>query len=449
VPGFQRIPELQDPQEMATIIPPRLRLTSLDQFRGYTVAGMFLVNFLGSFAATPFLLKHHLVFCSYADTIMPQFFFAVGFSMRLSFSHRVEATGAGKAYWHAVNRCLGLAIIAIVWYGGRPYLPDGVKFEWNSLKEIGLWGAVWKQLKVDWFQTLLHIAATSLWILPVICKPVRWRILFLVTSAVLHFGLNQFFYFQWHNGETTGIDGGPLGFLTWCIPTLVGTFACDLVTQFRAGEMTVKTVVRRMVSWSVLMMVIGWGMSCGTRLYDVADDLDANTRASLPVLSPAGVVPPKEAIDRWLSHLRAGHWDRIFAEPPFVPPPHSRDTETVNGRDTSVNRSAQYRQWNYWMMSQQCGSISYLTFTAGVSLAVFCLFFLLSDVFGTQIGVFRTLGVNAMFGYFLHSIVESGVKSFMPSDIAVIPMWIGFSVYFFLCWLMLRHLENNRIFLKL
>ena len=72
---------------------------------------MFLVNFLGSFAATPFLFKHHLVFCSYADTIMPQFFFAVGFSMRLSFSRRVETTGAGKAYWHAVNRCLGLAII--------------------------------------------------------------------------------------------------------------------------------------------------------------------------------------------------------------------------------------------------------------------------------------------------------------------------------------------------
>ena len=33
--------------------PAQRRLISLDQFRGYTVAGMFLVNFLGSYAACP------------------------------------------------------------------------------------------------------------------------------------------------------------------------------------------------------------------------------------------------------------------------------------------------------------------------------------------------------------------------------------------------------------
>jgi predicted acyltransferase len=35
------------------------RIASLDQFRGYTVAGMFLVNFLSPFVAAPFVLKHH------------------------------------------------------------------------------------------------------------------------------------------------------------------------------------------------------------------------------------------------------------------------------------------------------------------------------------------------------------------------------------------------------
>jgi predicted acyltransferase len=38
------------------------RIASLDQFRGYTVAGMFLVNFVGGFevikASWP-ILKHH------------------------------------------------------------------------------------------------------------------------------------------------------------------------------------------------------------------------------------------------------------------------------------------------------------------------------------------------------------------------------------------------------
>ena len=35
------------------------RLNSLDQFRGYTVLGMFVVNFVGSFAVVPAVLKHH------------------------------------------------------------------------------------------------------------------------------------------------------------------------------------------------------------------------------------------------------------------------------------------------------------------------------------------------------------------------------------------------------
>ncbi len=39
---------------------------------------MFVVNFVGGFASTHWLLKHHNTFSSYADTIMPQFFFAVG-----------------------------------------------------------------------------------------------------------------------------------------------------------------------------------------------------------------------------------------------------------------------------------------------------------------------------------------------------------------------------------
>jgi len=44
------------------------RLVSLDQFRGYTVLGMFVVNFLGGFTVTPALLKHHNTYFSYADS---------------------------------------------------------------------------------------------------------------------------------------------------------------------------------------------------------------------------------------------------------------------------------------------------------------------------------------------------------------------------------------------
>lgn len=57
----------------------RPRLLSLDQFRGYTILGMLLVNFLGDYRICPRWLRHTNDYCSYADTIMPQFLFAAGF----------------------------------------------------------------------------------------------------------------------------------------------------------------------------------------------------------------------------------------------------------------------------------------------------------------------------------------------------------------------------------
>jgi len=92
------------------------RIDSLDQFRGYTVVGMLLVNFLRSYDAVPAVLKHHNTYCSYADTIMPQFFFAVGFAYRLTFLRRVERLGFGPAAAAVVRRNLGLVLVGFVLY---------------------------------------------------------------------------------------------------------------------------------------------------------------------------------------------------------------------------------------------------------------------------------------------------------------------------------------------
>ena len=60
---------------------PTQRLASLDQFRGYTVLGMFLVNFVAGYRHVPRWLHFEHTYCSYHDTIMPQFFLAVGFAL--------------------------------------------------------------------------------------------------------------------------------------------------------------------------------------------------------------------------------------------------------------------------------------------------------------------------------------------------------------------------------
>ena len=75
----------------------------------------------------------------------------------------------------------------------------------------------------EFFQTLVHIAIASIWVLPVIAAGSSTRVLFLIASAGLHLWLSSQFYFDWA-WNTPVIDGGPLGFLTWTIPT-PGRFA--------------------------------------------------------------------------------------------------------------------------------------------------------------------------------------------------------------------------------
>jgi predicted acyltransferase len=430
---------------------PSPRLASLDQFRGYTVAGMFLVNFLSGLLAAPFVCHHHNTYCSYADTIMPQFFFAVGFSMRLSFGRRVLQQGAGAAYFHMIKRLIGLVLVAIfLTYHAEPHWKEHSQKTWAELQEMGWWGAFWPYaIKNTWFQTLTHIAVTSLWILPVIRLSGVWRVLYLVLSAGLHLFLSWKFNFLWVNGVTAepgGIDGGPLGFLSWSIPTLAGTLACDMAldqTSSNIGK------VLRLLSWGALLMAIGYGASCLTRIYDVPYHKVSDKPGQF---AENPVLPSKDQFQTWFNHLKQKEWSKALAESPLVPPPHS-SVETVDPKkkihEPFEDRSFEVRGWNYWMMSQRAGSISYLTFAAGLSLAIYGLFYLLADMIGIRIGVFRTFGVNALIGYILHDMVGDAVKAYLPKDSPVIAIWIACGIFFLITWLFMRGLEKQKIYIKL
>ena len=622
------------------------RLNSLDQFRGYTVAGMFLVNFLGSFAATPYVLLHKHDYISYADTIMPHFLFAVGFAFRLTFGRRVQTQGAAAAYGRMIRRLLGLALVAICVYG------VGRRAEyWQLLVERGVWDSIAEPLKRSWFQTLMHIAATSLWILPVIRAGWGVRILYMLASAGLHVYLSWLFNFEWTNSNGNGIDGGPLGFLTWTICAMLGTFACDMVVNPVGG----RPKLGKMFAWGVIIMALGWLFSCGTRLYDLSEsemvarkeriwkanverelaqaplhyyrgqaneayrqlhelkswfeepeeyrkrheapmeernfwptqaELEARiaelqkergkavaNQADLLAQSPIPEFELQQAYDREqqiLGRIGAaqGMIDAMNAKPPTpeeiatltdniaklqqqrrdvlvkqaellaqtpvnaaeVKALHDQENEFIKqirnsqGRIDQLNKllteeeikeriaklemqrkhwltefekvrhletafgnprlaenpvipskeqieakrqqkekltdwlaeppfvpppDEDHRPWNYWMMSQRAGTLSYLTFAGGLSLCVYVLFYIACDIWGWQLGVFRTLGVNALAGYVLHEIVGSAVKPWIPHDAPGWYVTAGFLVFFGIVWLFLRHFEKNKIYLRL
>ncbi len=350
------------------------RIPSLDQFRGYTVVGMLFVNFLGGYAVVPAVFKHHNTYCSYADTIMPQFFFAVGFAYRLTFLKRLRTVGVARAVGAILKRALGLALI-----GFAVYHLDGEFKRWADIERLGAAGVLAGAFRREFFQTLVHIAITSVWILPVIALGVRARLLFMIGTAALHLWLSSWFYLEWA-WNTPVIDGGPLGFLSWSIPTLVGSFAYDAVVAGGSSW----SAVGKMLFWSAVLAATGYGLSC-----------------------------------------LGGEWAAL----PFTPP--------ASGVPT------------LFLMSQRTGAVSYLTFAAGFSLAVYAFFVVVSDRLGLSLGLFRVFGVNALAAYLTHPIVAGAVKPFLPNDSPAWYVAIGVSVYLAICYIFNRSLEKNQIFLKL
>ena len=101
---------------MSSLVAIRPRLTSLDQFRGYTVAGMCLVNFLAPFVVIHSILKHNDTYFSYADTIMPGFLFVVGFAFRLTYLKRRQKSGRLQTASSYVRRSGKLLLLSLLIY---------------------------------------------------------------------------------------------------------------------------------------------------------------------------------------------------------------------------------------------------------------------------------------------------------------------------------------------
>lgn len=249
------------------------RLPSLDQFRGLTVAAMFVVNFAGGHPAVPALLRHHRTWFSLADAVMPMFFLAVGYALRLAYVRHVEKEGSAKARWLAVRRALALVLLGLVVHG-----LDGSYATWQALQDEGL-GALGKAFVRSPFQALVHIGLTTLWVLPVVARSLRAQGAWLGASIAVHTALLLAGYQQWIV-EHRCIDGGPLGFLSWTVPVIAGS-------MLRTRDEGERLSARAIAAAGLAAVGFGYAMSC-------------------------------------LSH------GGVLAAPPFVEPGHERDVWTAS-----------------------------------------------------------------------------------------------------------------------
>lgn len=397
----------------------------MDQFRGYTVLGMFVVNFLGGIASLPYTIDHHDHHFSYADSIMPSFLFAVGFSYRLSVLKRLETIGAWKTYTRILRRSLGLVLVSLMIFGtGVDKFPN-----WPTLERANAWEIVAKILKVDLWETLAIIGVSTAFTLPVIARGPAVRIGFLIACALGHVLLSYAFNYDFVSGRPNWMDqywgaagkscfdGGPFGILSWSIALLFGTLVYDMMVAWPPP-----VAAGRLFVLGVLIMALAWGMSCLTRAYDVPEGT-AHSGGDRNAASP--VLPPK--ID-WASRS----WRSLVAEPPFVPPP-----------------PPEARAYNFWMMRKRLPTLSFMLFASGFAMGLYSLFVIACDLGRVELGMFRTLGQNPLAAYIIHELVMNVFKPFLPNDS---PAWWAlsvFAVFLGVVYLFVRYLEREHIYLRL
>ncbi len=199
------------------------RIHSIDQFRGYAVAGMFVVNFLGHYPCH-YNYHHNDYFLSYADTIMPMFMFVVGISYRFTLIKRLASQGYWRTYSSYVRRGLALCLISVILNGigqefkkyeeffvnpttgevaeaqlaqfeegnGDLTIPPDFFAQWWQLGKLFVKSYVW--------ETLAVIGLTQIFVLPFVHLSFRWRLAVLVFLGVGHVLLSHWFNWQFFYG---------------------------------------------------------------------------------------------------------------------------------------------------------------------------------------------------------------------------------------------------------
>jgi predicted acyltransferase len=205
------------------------RIVSLDQFRGFAIFGMILVNYLGFFEKIPETMKHPHYGMTFANTIAPFFLIAVGMGFRMSLRNRIGKYGKNNSYFTAIKRYLILIIIGVILYG-----PDPVCGMWDALVDIGFAGLL----------TLPFILAKK-WI----------RIIL----AFLYLIIYQCIFTFTGYGEWTmqySIDGGPIGVLSWASILFFGTVLMDDLQ-----EQSQTIFIKRSLITGFILMTLGYGLS--------------------------------------------------------------------------------------------------------------------------------------------------------------------------------------------
>ena len=186
--------------------PRRQRIDAIDQFRGFAILAMVLVNYAADIQTIPAWFKHAPdIGLTFADLVAPMFIFAIGLTFGLSARRRVEHDGMSTTIWHFVRRFLALMGLGAILSAAESML---------GLNTSG----------VDW-SVLQSIGGAGLITLTIIFLPTKVRLGSGIGLLIVYQILLDAFWLDW---VLRSLHGGLAGTLSWSAMLILATVFGDL-----------------------------------------------------------------------------------------------------------------------------------------------------------------------------------------------------------------------------
>ncbi len=252
-----------------------------------------------------------------------------------------------------LRRSLGLIWLSAILTAFNSSFPS-----WNAMSGAAVLKFLAELLKANLWEVLAIIGAVQIGLLPIIGGRARVRIVALIALAITHtvfsWSFNESFVYgkpNWMDAYFGAAgkrawDGGFFGLISWAEIMLSGTLAFDVMSQS-----TVSRAYKTLLILGVWFMLLGYGMSCLTRLYDRQDAVTAEPPPPQQQRLKTRWRRQMGWLDRRVadfSQIGSRPWTSLLAEPPFVPPP-----------------GVQQRAINYWMMDKRMVTQSFVFFGIG------------------------------------------------------------------------------------
>ena len=186
--------------------PGKQRIDAIDQFRGFAILAMVLVNYAADIQIIPAWFKHAPdIGLTFADLVAPMFIFAIGLTFGLSARRRVERNGMSATIRHFLRRFLALMGLGAILSAAESML---------GLNTSG----------VDW-SVLQSIGGAGLITLTVIFLPTKVRLGFGIGLLIVYQFLLDGFWLDW---VLRSPHGGLAGTLSWSAMLVLATVFGDL-----------------------------------------------------------------------------------------------------------------------------------------------------------------------------------------------------------------------------